>query len=201
MVLEDLSRPEVAELVKECNREVEELLGAGVERHYGRILELAKAPRASSAALLRSGVVVLYKGLVDEVQLITWSGERVRLFAPPEGEIATGVDRVELADDLLAVYTSAGGADEGAAYVIDARSGEVVHRIGGIVRNFCSLGGALVYVRSYRRERPLDGGAAPTDRVVELRGGGERVVWGSGAVGAGEWVSFLPSPDGGRAGS
>jgi len=197
-VLEDLSRPEVAELVRECNREVEELLGAEVERHYGRILELAKAPRASSAALLRSGVAVLYKGLADEVQLITWSGERVKLFVPPEGEIATGVDRVELANDLLVVYTSAEGADEGAAYVIDARSGEAVHRIGGVVRNFCSLGGALVYVRSYRRERPPDGGAVPTDRVVELRGGEERAVWGGGVVGAGEWVSLLPSPDGGR---
>jgi prolyl oligopeptidase len=197
-VLEDLSRPEVAELVRESNREVDGLLGSEVERHYARILELAKAPRVSSAALLRSGIAALYKGLRDEVQLIAWSGERLALFTPPEGEIATGVSRVELADDLLVVYTSVEGADEGAAYVVDAGSGEVLHRVRGVARNFCRLGGALVYVRSYRREPPPDGGSAPTDRVVELRGGEERPVWGSGEVGAGEWARILPSPDGSK---
>lgn len=197
--LEDFSRPEVLELVREFNREVEEALGPEAERHYEKLLELAKVPRAANVALLRSGVALLYKGLRDEVQLLKWNGERVAVFTPPSGEVATAVDRVELADDLLVVYTSAEGADEGAAYVVDARSGEVVHRIGGIARDFCELGGALVYTRSYRREPPPDGGATPTDRVVELKSGEERLLWGRGTVGAGEWVHFLPSPDGRKA--
>jgi prolyl oligopeptidase len=197
--LEDFSKPEVVELIKAFNREVEEAFGAEVERHYKRILELAKVPRAAGAALLRSGVLVLYKGLTDEVWLLKWNGERVKLFTPPEGEVVTGIARVELADDLLAVYTSVEGADEGAAYVVDARSSEMVCKIDGVTRNLCALNGALVYVRSYRREPPPDGGAAPTDRIVELRNGEERLVWGSGSVKAGEWIHVLPSPDGRKA--
>lgn len=197
--LEDFSKPEVVELVKVFNREVEEAFGSEAERHYKRILELAKVPRAAGAALLRSGVSVLYKGLADEVWLLKWNGERVKLFTPPEGEVATSIARVELADDLLAVYTSVEGADEGAAYVVDACSGETVRKIYGVARNLCALNGALVYVRSYRREPPPDGGAVPTDRIVELRNGEERLVWGSGVVKAGEWIHVLPSPDGRKA--
>ena len=193
--LEDLGSPRTRELVERLNAEVDGLLSPLVQRHYERLLELVRAPRATSAALTSEGAVVLYKGLGDEVVLLRWSGERVPLLAPGEGEVFTGVSRVEGSPRLVAVHASIEGADEGRAYILDARSGEVAWRVEGLAHGFCAVDGALVYVRSYRRSPPPDGGPTPTDRIVELRDGSEEVVWGS--VGQGEFVGrIVLSPDG-----
>jgi len=195
--LEDLSSPKVAEVVGRFNEEVEALLGERARAHYARLRELMSQPTAVSAALLGEGVAVLYRGLREEVVLLRWSGERLSLLAPGEGEVLTGLSRVEGSANLLAVRASLEGRDEGRTYVLDASRGEVVRVIEGVAHGFCLAGGTLLYVRSYRRSGPPDGEPPPTDRLVALGDGGEEVVWGASHVRQGEFIESLhPSPDG-----
>ncbi|MEM2823053.1 MAG: prolyl oligopeptidase family serine peptidase [Thermofilaceae archaeon] len=194
--LEDLSSARTADVVRSFNREVEELLSAEAARHYERLREYACAPRVVSAALLREGVALLYKGLEDEVVLLRRDGGRAVLLKPRESEVFTSLSRVKGSNDWIAVRASIEGSDEGRTYIIDAGTGGILHTIEGVAHDFCSVGGSLVYVRSYRRVPPPDGGERPTDRLVTLEDGRERVVWGCGALGAGEYIGYVaPSPD------
>ncbi|MFN4046548.1 MAG: hypothetical protein ACK4H7_04330, partial [Acidilobaceae archaeon] len=191
---EDLSLTLVRESVEFLNRELDDVLGESVKRHYEKLIGYVERPRVTSVALVENGVVALYRGLRDEVRLVWDGGETVTLYRPPEDHIITGVERVEGSPRLVAINLSVRGSDEGRVLIFDVRSGETVYSLEGVLSNFTLVGDTLLYVRSYRRSPPPDGGSTPTDRVVVLEGGFERVLWGQGFIGGGESASMKVSP-------
>lgn len=193
--MEDLAREEVRRFIEDSNREVESLLGEKAKLHYERLLEYAKKPRVVKAILVRGGVVALYKGLRDSAYILRRDGSREKVYEAGEGEIITGVTRVQGRDDLIAVHSSLHGRDEGVVRVINVSKGEEVARLEGLIRDLAFYRGRLLAIRSYRREKPPDGGGVPTDRVVDLSSDPESVVWGPGYIGEGEFSSlYLDKP-------
>ncbi len=188
---EDLSGEAVKGVIEVFNREVEELLGGLAKIHYEKLLEYQKNPKVTSVALIKDGVVVIYKGLRDEVALLK-DGKRVTLHSG-DGFPAS-VERVEGSDELISINYSIMGADEGRVYIVDV-NGKPLYVLNGVIRNFGIRDGTLYYVRSYRRIKPPDGGDTPTDRIVKLVNGEEKVIWGEGFVGSGEFIGVAYSPD------
>jgi prolyl oligopeptidase len=188
---EDLGGEAVKGVIEVFNREVEELLGGLAKIHYERLSEYQRNPRVTSAALIRDGVVAVYRGLRDEVMLVK-DGRRVTLHSI-EG-VPVSVERVKGSDELVAINYSITGADEGRVYIVDV-SGKPLYVLDGVLSDFAISGKALYYVRSYRGVKPPDGGSTPTDRIVKLVEGEERVVWGEGLVGGGESIGITYSPD------
>ncbi len=188
---EDLSGEAVRSVIEVFNKEIEELLGGLAKVHYERLLEYQRNPRVTSATLIRDGVVAVYRGLRDEVVVIR-DGMRIPL---ESGEgIPVLVERVEGSGDLVAVHRSIMGADEGKVYIVDV-NGNLLYVLEGVLGDFMIRGRTLYYSRRYARIKPPDGGDTPTDRIVKLVDGEERVVWGEGFVGGGESVSIAYSPD------
>ncbi len=191
---EDLSSTYVREAVDFFNRELDDVIGEGVKRHYDVLIKYVEHPRVTSVALVEGGVVALYRGLRDEVKLVWNGGEKVILYRPPEDHIITWVKRVEGSERLVAINLSPRGSDEGKVLIFNVKSGETLYSLEGILSDFTLVGDTLVYVRTYRRSPPPDGGPTPTDRVVVLEGGSERILWGHGFIGGGESVSVKASP-------
>jgi prolyl oligopeptidase len=189
---EDLSGDAVKSVVEVFNREVEELVGGLARIHYERLLDYLKNPRVTSATLIKDGVVAIYRGLRDEVVLLK-DGRRVTLHSSSD-EIPSSVERVKGSDSLVAINYSIMGADESRVYIVDV-SGKPLYVLEGVVSDFAIKEETLYYVRSYRDIKPPDGGGTPTDRVVKLVNGEERVVWGGGFVGDGELIGIVYSPD------
>ncbi|MEM1686102.1 MAG: prolyl oligopeptidase family serine peptidase [Acidilobaceae archaeon] len=196
---EDLNNKSVLEVIEFFNRELDSYLGSDVKTHYDILLSYVKKPRVYRATLVRDGVVAAYRGVSEDVILIRDSGERVKLFSPPEGNIIVEVSRVRGSDSIVAIYTSIEGYDEGRVYLLDTSNGNIIHTIDGIISDVTLVGDRLVYTRSYRSVNPPDGREKPTDRLVELKGGVEKLLWGSNIVGAGESIDLRVSPDGRRA--
>ena len=191
---EDLGSEATKEVIEFFNREVEELLASDAMRHYEPLLRYAEHPIASSAVLVDGGVVVVYRGLVDEVVLLGEGGRRVTVFRGSEERIPMTVERVEGVEGLVAINTSIGGADESVVTILDV-NGNVRYVVEGLVEKFLLRDGTMFYTRTYRRAKPPDGGEIPTERIVKLANGEERVVWGPGVVGAGESIDVVYSPD------
>jgi len=189
---EDLSGDAVKSVVEVFNREVEELVGGLARIHCERLLDYLKNPRVTSATLIKDGVVAIYRGLRDEVVLLK-DGRRITLHSSSDA-IPSSVERVEGSDSLVAINYSIMGADESRVYIVDV-SGKPLYVLEGVVSDFAIKEGALYYVRSYRDVKPPDGGGTPTDRVVKLVNGEEKVIWGGGFVGDGESIGIVYSPD------
>lgn len=191
---EDLESNATKEVIEFFNREIEGLLGDDVKRSYDTLLEYVVKPLVTSATLVDGGVVVTYRGLDDSAVYISYDKRKTALIKGSEERIPVSVERVEGASGLVAVNTSVKGSDESIIYIVDV-GGSVKQVIQGMIEQFLLREGALYYVKTYRKEKPPDGGDVPTDRVVKLINGEERIIWGSNIVGSGEAINLAYSPD------
>ncbi len=188
---EDLSGEGVRGVIEFFNREVEGLFGELARVHYERLSRYFENPRVTSATLVRDAVVAVYRGLRDEVVVVR---DGVKTLLDSGEGVPVLVRRVEGSGDLVAVHRSIAGSDEGRVYIVDV-NGKLLNVLEGVLRDFMVRDGVLYYVRSYTRIKPPDGGDTPTDRIVKLEGGEEKVVWGEGFVEGGESIEVAYSPD------
>jgi len=200
--LENLEDPKVIEWVTARDAEarsalapISDSLRSRIETYYGIPLVISiKASRRGVFALLREEGA--YK-----VKLIHRDGSTQDL-----------VDSRDLGEDILIKYVhpdpsgdryalnySHAGSDKGYTDLIDADSGETLHRLEGVINDVTWLGDdRYYYVRSYRETATPDGVEPPTNRVFLRDGGQEEMVYGEG-VPTSHWLSLSESLEGDKA--
>ncbi len=160
MWLEDLDNEKTKEFIEKEDLRAREFVKEYSDKLYRRLLKLYTEPIAYNFEISLTGYFYIYREATYYVKRLFRDGSEEIVFdARSVGkDIIIPNIYVSRKGDLVAVYLSEAGRDEGRALVIDTSTKSVVDEISGNVRNIIFLDDQRIYyTRFFRREKCPDG--------------------------------------------
>ncbi len=195
MWLEDLSSERTKEFVEREDLRARNFVKNYSDKLYPRLIDLYTEPVAYSFKTSLGGYYAIYREKTyyikrfyrDKTEEIVFDANTIGR------DIIVPVFYVSRKGDLLAVYLSEAGRDEGRALIIDTSTKEIIDEIRGDVRNIIFLNDQKIYyTKFFRREKCSDGTPPPCERVFVRDGGRDEEIFGSG-VSTGYFISIKDS--------
>ena len=180
--LEDLSSEKTREFVESEDLRAREFVKEYSNKLYHRLLNLYTEPAVYNFKTSLVGYYYIYRDKTYYIKRIYRDRtEEIVFDANIVGrDIIVPVFYVSRKGDLLAVYLSEAGRDEGRALIIDTSTKEIIDEIRGDIRNIIFLSDQKIYyTKFFRKDKCPDGTPPPCERVF-IRGEKDEEVFGSG---------------------
>jgi len=184
--LEDLSNPNTLKFIEEHNRKFKDFIDNLSNMFIDRIKKYYSIPFITMIKATSRGVYAIVRELnVYSVKLFGWNKEVIDVIKSKDlgKHIVIGYIYPSPSGDVLGLFYTVAGSDEGFLRIIDPESKEILDELKGSVGNVVWIDKyRYYYARFYRSGKTPDGVKAPAERVFlrEITSGSEEMVFGEG---------------------
>ena len=184
--LENLSDPKTIKFIEEHNKRFRDFVGNLPNMFINRIKRYYDLPFIGIIKATSKGVyAIVRESDVYSIKLFNWDKEVTDIITSKDlgKHVVIGAIYPSLNGDVLGLFYTIAGSDEGFLRIIDPESKEVLDELRGSVRNVVWIDKySYYYVRFYRSDKTPDGVKAPAARVFlrEITSGSEEMVFGKG---------------------